>query len=294
MDQAEQLRLRVNQQNKIKSNSKVISVTSGKGGVGKTSLSVNLAIQMAKKGKRVIIIDADFGLANVEVMLGIRPQYNLSDLIYHNKTVQDIMTPGPMGIQFISGGSGVQDLINFDKTHVKMFISKLMVLDSLADIVIIDTGAGISDSVLEFVLSSPQVLLVVTPEPTSITDAYSLLKAVNRNKDFDPAVKKIQIVANRVTNEKEAQEIFSKLSLVAEKFLQNELVYMGCVLQDMNVSRAIIEQKPVSELYPSSSATKGFLHLANRILEEPTEETQQQGIAKVFLNFIKTKRKTGR
>ena len=172
MDQAEQLRKLVGQQIQHSGSTRVIAVTSGKGGVGKTSLSVNLAIQFSKKGKRVVIIDADFGLANVEIMLGIRPRYTMSDLIHNDMSIDEIITEGPMGIGFISGGSGVQDMVNLDKEQLRILIGKLVRLDTLADIVIVDTGAGISDSVLEFVLSSPEVLIVATPEPTSITDAY--------------------------------------------------------------------------------------------------------------------------
>ena len=182
MDQADKLREKVEMLKEQVPSARVIAVTSGKGGVGKTSISVNLALQFQQQGKRVVILDADFGLANVEIMLGIRPQYNLADLIFNDKSIEEIITEGPNGVGFISGGSGVQDLVNLDKEKLKKLIAKLVKLDSLYDVIIIDTGAGIADSVIEFVLSSPEVLLVVTPEPTSITDAYSLLKAVNRKK----------------------------------------------------------------------------------------------------------------
>ena len=198
MDQADELRKKVELLKEQTPTSRVIAVTSGKGGVGKTSISVNLALQLQQQGKRVVVLDADFGLANVEVMLGIRPQYNLADLIFDNKSIEEIITEGPLGIGFISGGSGVQDLVNLDKERLKGLIAKLVKLDNMYDVVIIDTGAGISDSVVEFVLSSPEILLVITPEPTSITDAYSLLKAVKRKKEFDREQKSIKVITNRV------------------------------------------------------------------------------------------------
>lgn len=145
MDQAEQLRNLIKKQSLEKKVARVITVTSGKGGVGKSSISVNLAIELSKRGKKVIILDADFGLANIEIMLGIRPRYNLADIIYHGKNIEDIITLGPLGIGFISGGSGIGELANVTKEQIMHLTNKLYVLDELADIVIIDTGAGITD-----------------------------------------------------------------------------------------------------------------------------------------------------
>ena len=176
MDQAEQLRNAVKTMNKNKNKNcaRVITVTSGKGGVGKSNISVNLAVQLSKMGKRVIIFDADFGLANVEVMFGAIPQYNLSDLIYNGKQITDIITPGPLNIGFISGGSGIIGLNNLYKEQILYVIRSMSELNEIADFVIVDTGAGISDQVMEFVLASPEVIMVTTPEPSSLTDSYSL------------------------------------------------------------------------------------------------------------------------
>ncbi len=292
MDQAEQLRKLVGQQIQHSGSARVIAVTSGKGGVGKTSLSVNLAIQFSKKGQRVVIIDADFGLANVEIMLGIRPKYTMSDLIHNDMSIDEIITKGPMGIGFISGGSGVQDMVNLDKEQLRVLIGKLVRLDTLADVVIVDTGAGISDSVLEFVLSSPEVLIVATPEPTSITDAYSLLKTVNRSKEFIPEEKKIQIVSNRISSREEGREIYEKLNIVSTKFLNIHLGYLGEIFQDTNVSKAVIEQKPVSLAYPNSTSVKNYQEICNRMTDaEGTPDDEKGGIAKFFLTFIRQKRK---
>ncbi|MEG1457718.1 MAG: P-loop NTPase, partial [Acetivibrio sp.] len=170
MDQATQLRNIIKTSNVLpRPAARVITITSGKGGVGKSSISVNLAIQLRRMGKRVIIMDTDFGLANIEVMLGIRPQYNFADLIFKGKSLREIVTMGPEGIGFISGGSGIQELSNLTKEQIMRLSQSLYELDELVDIIIIDTGAGIADSVLEFVAASSEVLLIVTPEPTSIT-----------------------------------------------------------------------------------------------------------------------------
>lgn len=293
MDQATRLRAMVQKKEPQEmNNARVIAVTSGKGGVGKTSLSVNLAIQLSRMGKRVVIFDADFGLANVEVMLGIRPQHTLLDLIHNNMTISQIITQGPNGIGFISGGSGVSELASLDNTSIKLLISELVKLDSMYDIVIIDTGAGITDSVMEFVMVSPEVLLVITPEPTSITDAYSLLKVLRRKDTFNPLYKSISIVSNRVDNELEGREIYNKINTVSTKFLNTKLRYFGSVMYDKNVSSAVVAQKPVVVAFPNSMAAKGMTSLAKKLMDDQREDYKKRdGIAKVFFDFIKFKKK---
>ena len=201
MDQAEQLRI-IKANKQIRPTARVITVTSGKGGVGKSNMSINLAIQFRKMGKRVVILDADFGLANIEIMFGAVPKHNLCDLVYEGKSISDIITQGPMGVGFISGGSGIAGMSNLGKDALTCIIQNLAELDALTDVIIVDTGAGISDSVLEFLVASGEVLLVTTPEPTSITDSYSLLKALYRHPRYEEAYTKVKMVANRVENVK--------------------------------------------------------------------------------------------
>ncbi|WP_281533110.1 P-loop NTPase [Anaerocolumna aminovalerica] len=232
MDQAEQLRNIMKRQSQQSKVARVITVTSGKGGVGKSSISVNLAIQMSKLGKRVIILDADFGLANVEVMLGIRPKYNLADLLFKGKGIKDIITEGPKGIGFISGGSGIQELNHISRNQIIDLTHKLDEIDSIADVIIIDTGAGINDMVLEFVVASSEILLVTTPEPTSITDAYALLKTLNRKPEFSATNSTIKLIANRVESIAEGKELFNKLNVVVNRFLNIKIEYLGSIPQD--------------------------------------------------------------
>lgn len=292
MDQAARLREMVQEEPKL-SQSRVIAVTSGKGGVGKTSISVNLAIEIAKTGKRVIIFDADFGLANVEVMFGIRPHYNLLDLINNRKDIREIITEGPLGIGFISGGSGVAEFAALDNGSIKLLISELAKLDELYDVVIIDTGAGITDSVMEFVMVSPEVLLVVTPEPTSITDAYSLLKVLRKKEKFNPLYKTIHVVSNRVESLQEGREIYNKMNTVSSKFLNTKLQFLGSVLQDKSASRAIIEQKPMVMAYPAQPAARCISEIAEKLLDDNTGDYKKRdGIARVFFEFIKSRRRT--
>lgn len=292
MDQAEQLRNIIKMQVQPKKVSRVITVTSGKGGVGKTSLAVNLAIDLQRRGKRVVILDADFGLANIEVMLGVRPTSNLADLMFKGKSLRDIIMSGPEGIGFISGGSGIKELASLTRDQVFYVLQSLSELDDLADVVIVDTGAGIADTVLEFAAASEEVLLVVTPEPTSITDAYALLKTLNRTQDFQASRTVIKLVSNRVKNQKEGQEIFDKVSVVAEKFLNIKLEYMGAVLNDGNVSKAVMQQKPLVMAYPHTPAALSISYLANSLNEENMKDLgNEKGIKRLFSNLIHTKMK---
>ena len=293
MDQAEKLRSMVKSQEETvkepaKRLARVITVTSGKGGVGKSSLAINLALQFRKKGKSVIIFDADFGLANIEVMFGAIPKYNLADMIFRGKGFKDIIVEGPEGIGFISGGSGINGLGNMNREQVQYLVYKLKELEMLADIIIIDTGAGISDSVLEFVAASGEVVLVTTPEPTSITDSYALLKALNARESFDAEICKIKVVANRVLNYEEGKNLFSKLEVVVTKFLKINLAFLGVIPMDMNMSKAIMQQKPISIAYPNSAGAKSVERIADGLLEnKEAEGPKRNSLARAVANIIK-------
>ena len=289
MDQAEQHR-KMMQQSESKPKARVITVTSGKGGVGKTSISINLAIQLTRLGKRVVVFDADFGLANIEVMLGVRPQYNLADMMFRGKDLADIITQGEEGISFISGGSGIQELASMNREQVMFLTSRLIALDKYADVIIVDTGAGISDSVLEFVLASTEVLLVATPEPTSITDAYALLKALNRKTEFVKEHTSIKMISNRVKNDAEGQNVYEKMSVVSEKFLNIPITYLGPVPMDEQISKAVMRQKPVSVINPDAPASKAIKQIAEKLLELETEEiSDKRGMFQLFSNLIRNR-----
>lgn len=289
MDQAEQLRKLVKEQEHPAQVARVITITSGKGGVGKSSIAVNLAIQMKRLGKKVIILDADFGLANVEVMLGVRPQYNLADLMFKGKTLPEIITRGPEDIGFISGGSGIQELARMTKEQVIYLTQKLVELDSLADIILIDTGAGIADTVLEFVAASSEVLLVATPEPTSITDAYALLKTLNRRAGFSKERTSIKMISNRVGSDAEGHTLYEKMRLVVDKFLNIQPEFLGMIPQDDVVSKAVMQQKPVIMAYPNSVAAKAMETIANRLCDGGEEPQKKKGITGLFSDLIRTK-----
>lgn len=292
MDQAEKLRELVRGQNVPRQTARVITVTSGKGGVGKSSISVNLGIALSQAGKRVVILDADFGLANVEVMLGIRPKFNLADLIFRGKSLIDIITRGPENIGFISGGSGIQEMNNLTRDQIIYLVQKLTELDKQADVILIDTGAGITDAVLEFIAASSEVLLVTTPEPTSITDAYALMKTLKRKADFSSEDTVIRMISNRVASEEEGRELYDKLSAVVQKFLHIRMEYLGSLLQEGMVSKAVIHQKPALTLYPNSHFSKKIYEFADILYEREGEHKKERsGIAQMISRFLLSRSK---
>ena len=291
MDQAEQLRnvIKVHNQNNMNT-ARVVAVTSGKGGVGKSSVSVNLAAGLRKAGKRVIIFDADFGLANIEIMFGAMPKYNLSDVIYHGKSIQEIITEGPMGIGFISGGSGIVSLNGLQPEQIKYLVKSINELNNLADYIIIDTGAGISEQVLEFVMTSPEIILVTTPEPTSLTDSYSLLKTLFKKKDFNSNETVIHVIANKVHSTEDARAVYEKLNSVISQFLHGNLNYLGMIPQDSAVEHAVRQQKVVSISEPNSKAAKAFDVLTANILQGAGEDTMpRRGLAQLFTSLFNRK-----
>jgi len=291
MDQATGLR------NIIKANSinngpkaRVFTVTSGKGGVGKSNVSINLAVKFREMGKRVIILDADFGLANIEVMFGAIPKYNLADLIYKGMKINEIITKGPMDIGFISGGSGIAGLTNLSRDYINYLIINLSELDKLADIIIIDTGAGISPAVLEFLLASKEILLVTTEEPTSITDSYSLLKALVRDPRFNRENTVVKTVANRCETFEGGKQLYTKLSTVVSRYLKLKLEFAGVIPQDAQLQKAVMQQSPVSISYPNSKASLAFSDLAKTLMTDSNEPIYtKHGMAGFFASMIRSK-----
>ena len=288
MDQAEHLR------NIIKAGSprskplaRVITVTSGKGGVGKSSVAINLAIQFRKMGQKVIILDADFGLANIEIMFGAVPKYNLSDLIYRGKKIRDIITWGPMEVGFISGGSGITGLSNLGRDYLSYIINNLSELDAIADTIIVDTAAGISDTVLEFLVASEEILLITTPEPTSIADSYSLLKALNRHPRFSKEKTLVKVVANKVDAVKEGDALFGKLNAVVSSYLKIPITYLGVIPRDSQLPKAVMHQMPVSLKVPTSRSVTAFERIAADIMDKETDQSiPKRGVVAFFSHIL--------
>ncbi|MBE5873901.1 MAG: MinD/ParA family protein [Lachnospiraceae bacterium] len=286
MDQAEQLRIiKASMQNRPLA--RVITVTSGKGGVGKSNTAINLAIQFRKMGKKVIILDADFGLANIEIMFGAVPKHNLCDLIYQGKNIKEIITWGPMEVGFISGGSGIAGMSNLSRDYLAYIIQNLAQLDAIADIVIVDTGAGIADAVLEFLVASGEILLITTPEPTSITDSYSLLKALYRHPRFREDVTKVKLIANKVEREADGEVLFNKLNAVVTRYLKLPMTYLGCIPQDAQLVRAVMQQTPISAQNPAAKSSLAYEKIAYRLMDKEEELRQpKRGMAAFFSHIV--------
>ena len=292
MDQAQNLR------NIIKANgqssrplARVITVTSGKGGVGKSNTAINLAIQLKRLGQKVIILDADFGLANIEIMFGTIPKFNLCDLIYQGKNIREIITWGPEGIGFISGGSGITGMANLSRDYLTYIIQNLAELDAIADVIIVDTGAGISDAVMEFLVASGEILLVATPEPTSITDSYSLLKALSRHSRYRQEDTKIKVIANRVSSDEDGQALFQKLNVVVELYLKMPMTYLGAVPLDSLLSNAVMQQMPVSIQHPNAKSSLAYQKMAATLMNmETSEPVKKRGMAAFFSHIVSGKK----
>ncbi len=292
IDQADKLRQLVNNLNKTEKpqqsqnlaeqkRAKVITVTSGKGGVGKTNVTVNIAIALSQRGYRVVIIDADLGLSNIDVLFGIVPKYTMLDCIKNDKGLLDILCDGPGNIKFISGGSGVQELINLDKSSLELFMANMSLLDHIADYILIDTGAGLSDTVMNFVMSADEVVLVVTPEPTSITDAYALVKTVsNIEKNCT-----INVLINRAESEQEAKNVYNNFAMVSEKFLGMKLQSLGYLPFDQMLIKSVKLQKPYLLSYPKNYTSRLFFELADTLIKNDiNQQNNTQSGIKGFLN----------
>jgi flagellar biosynthesis protein FlhG len=243
------------------SNARVISVTSGKGGVGKTNIVANLGYAFAKLGKKVLILDADLGLGNLDVLLGLAPKFNLSHVILGEKSVSDIIVEGPGKMLILPASSGIQELTQLTQNQKVQILSELDQLINAVDILFIDTAAGISSNVMDFNVTAHEIIVVVSPEPTSITDAYALMKVLS----LKYAEKCCKVIVNLAVTSQQGREVFRQLNMVTERFLDMTLDYLGSILFDANVTQGVKRQKLVSELYPDTQASRCFTDLARKI-----------------------------
>ncbi|MDI9442384.1 MAG: MinD/ParA family protein [Firmicutes bacterium] len=265
-DQAVGLRKLVNKGQK--SNSRVIVVASGKGGVGKTNIAVNLALALRQLDNCVALIDVDLGLANVDIVLGITPPYNLGHVFRGEKTLVEIIEDGPLGIKLLAGGSGMSELANLTGWRLEQFVKSLDELNREFDFVVLDTGAGIGQNVLSFALATDEVLVVTTPEPTAITDAYGLIKVVfQRNPQAQ-----IRLIVNMARNPGEAEAVAEKLNSVLREYVQREVEYIGYLLDEQQVNRAVGQQVPFLLSYPSSMASRSIKRIANILAGEVPQD----------------------
>lgn len=262
---------------------RILTITSGKGGVGKSNFTLNFALQLRSLGHRVLVFDADIGMANIDVLMGASPKYNLYHLLKREKTIGEIICHGHNGVQFIAGGSGFNDLFSLTEEELAYFTDQVMSLSGSVDYILFDTGAGLSKSSFAFIKAAEQTVVVTTPEPTSITDAYAIIKVVHAQQ---PDVR-FQLVVNRVTDKKEGKQTADKIRMVSNQFLQLDIPLLGFISDDSNVSKAVKRQIPFSVLFPETQASKDVKELASRFERSdaaPGEEHYEAGGMRRFLN----------
>lgn len=263
MDQATTLRTIAGQARAVPDgiSTRVIAVSSGKGGVGKTNSSVNLAVAFAKMDRKVLLVDADLGLGNVDIMLGLAPRYNVGHLLQGERSMDEVMVTGPAGVKILPAASGIAELAELTTEQRLALTCHIEELNESFDVMIVDTGAGISNNVLFFNAAAQEIVVVVSPEPTSLTDAYALMKVLNRKHNE----RTFKLLVNQASSRNEGMEVYRKISLAAERFLNISVDYIGCVLADENVQKAVVNQKPVMELFPDSPSSRCYSEIARGI-----------------------------
>ncbi|HJV47274.1 MAG TPA: MinD/ParA family protein [Bacillota bacterium] len=267
MDQASSLREYMHQFNLQQSKpfSRVITITSGKGGVGKTSFTLNFALGLKKRGKKVVILDMDLTTANINILMGMTPKNSLLDVLYQRKTIQEILEVGTEGIEYICGELDIKDLLELDESKLSYFWSQIQELQTYADFILIDTGAGITKELINFIQASDETILVTTPEPTSIADSYTVLKTV---RGITQEISTFRLVVNRVQSFREGAETFKTLQNVSKKFLDVELLTLGYIMEDSHVRQSIKSQKPFFVSFPHCEAAKGISQIVGAYLPD--------------------------
>ena len=253
---------------------KILAVTSGKGGVGKTNVVANLSVSLSELGKKIVVLDADFGLANLDVLLGLTPRYHLGHVLFGNKSLTEIMVQGPKGIRIIPASSGLQRMSELTLAQRNRLVESFTNLDSDTDYFIIDTAAGISRNVIHFLLSAQEVIVVSAPEPTAIVDAYAVIKIILAE---DPK-KHIQILINSVEHDEDAHEVFCQINSVVKRFLNREIDYLGHIERDFHVPQAVRSQMVVTHRFPNAPASRCFRELARRIAQREGKVPSSDGL----------------
>ena len=252
----------------------VYAITGGKGGVGKTALTANLAYNLALQGKRVLILDADLGLANIDVMFGLAPAYNLAHFFAGDQSLAAILTDGPLGIKILPAGSGIQQVTRLDNQQKVRLLDALDALQLTFDFLLIDTEAGISENVTYFNTAAQEIIVMTTPDPTAITDAYALMKLLSTEYHENH----FNLVVNQVSKDSDALTVFKKLTMVASRYLDVSLDYLGSIPHDRQLTEAIRRQRVVSELYPHAKSAIAFANLAARLCLEPASQEPKGGL----------------
>ncbi len=253
---------------------KVIAITSGKGGVGKTNIVANTAITLSKMGKRVLVMDADLGLGNIDILLGLTPKYNIGHFLRGEKGLEDIIIKGPEDTMILPASSGIQELTELDAEEQLSLVAHLDEMVDGIDMMIIDTGAGISSNVIFFNMAAQDIVVIASPEPTSITDAYALMKVLSKRY----GEKSFRLLVNGVDTEEDGRNVYRKLSTVGGRFLNISVDYLGYILYDELVQLSVVQQKAVVQAYPDTPASICFDRIAKRLCEMPVRGELKGGM----------------
>lgn len=289
MDQAQSLRRLVSSQKPVRSSddrasARIITVCSGKGGVGKSNFTLNFALSLQALGKKVLLFDADIGMANIDVLMGVSARYNLYHLLKREANISQIIQLGPGKLPFIAGGSGMDELFSLSETDLNYFTAQITEIAETMDFILFDTGAGLSKETLKFITSADDCLVVTTPEPTAITDAYALMKVVNNSY---PEVS-FKLIVNQAGDEREAIATSDKIRMAATKFLQLDISFLGYISSDTHVVQAVKKQIPFSVAFPNSAAAKDVHRLAlNYLAADSVETSRIQGIKSFISKWLK-------
>ncbi|MFT8350719.1 MinD/ParA family protein [Clostridium saccharoperbutylacetonicum] len=282
LDQAETLRRLVNEEDEKSSATKIITVTSGKGGVGKSNFVVNLAITLQNQGKKVLIFDADLGMGNDDVLMGLYPKHNIFDIVFTGLEIKDIIVEGTNGVNLIPAGSALNKAQELTEEERKLFLKKLETLDEY-DYILMDTGAGVNKDVLSFIAASEELIILTTPEPTSLTDGYSLIKATDHFKLKTTA----KIVVNKAFTKEEGEETYKKFDRAVSKFLKINIEYLGCILEDRKLVQSVRQQKPFVVLYPNCDAANDIHNIAMKLMgQEVNSLNGAKGLFKRLFNIF--------
>ena len=296
MDQAQSLREYMNRLNAVeppkpkKPSSRVLTITSGKGGVGKSNFTLNFALGLKAAGKKVVVLDLDLSTANINILMGITPKYSLIDVLHQNKSIWDVLEKGTAGIEYISGGLDIQDLMDLDERKLLFFWNQIQQLQSYADLILLDTGAGVSKELVDFILASDETFMVTTPEPTSMADSYAVLKTVLH---FTNKAPKFNLVVNRSQNYREAVETAKTMQNACKNFLKLDLRVVGSVMEDHHVRQSVRAQTPFYLTYPNCPASKSIKQIVYTYLpeiEETPTAAAPAGIRGFFEKILSFKR----
>jgi flagellar biosynthesis protein FlhG len=280
-DQAHQLRQLSNSLVSHERISRVVTIASGKGGVGKSNFTLSFALSLIELGKKVVVIDLDIGMANLDILMGTTPKHHLWDMIRERKSIWSVLEKGPGGLEYIAGGSGFQQLLHLQDEQRQYFFQELGKLHGYADIILIDTGAGLTVESQQCHLSADEVILLTTPEPTAIADAYSVIKILHSQ---NPLLS-FQLVVNRVSRQKEGIEVASKVKLAVQSFLNKEIKIFGAIPDDASVMQAVLKQVPFYIAFPRSMASLTLRNLAERFVSGTAVSQEQKGIKGFIRNF---------